>query len=191
MLGSVLVMVGCASLAAGSAFAATVPETDIARLLACRSIAAGAARLQCFDRSSTILARAAGAPAAANFAVAATRPVAGEVKAGATEGRDAAALDPRRTFGLSPSAILAGEVKSGMRPREISSITARVTSLEPAPDGRMVYHLDDGQVWEELVANGYAPPVSRAEKVRISRGVLDSYWLQTASGRGCKVIRVR
>ena len=55
----------------------------------------------------------------------------------------------------------------------------------------MVYQLDDGQTWEELQANGYAPPVRAGDRVQISKGWLDSYWLQTASGRGCKVQRLR
>ena len=55
----------------------------------------------------------------------------------------------------------------------------------------MVYRLDDGQTWEELVADGYAPRVRAGDRVQNSKGWLDSYWLQTASGRGCKVQRLR
>jgi hypothetical protein len=168
--GGFLALVGCLSLAAGAALAASAPPGDVARLLACRGIAADTARLQCFDRAATILAQAT-SPGASS--------------------RDAAALDPRRTFGMSPSAILAREIKSGIRRKEISSIAARIASLGTAPDGRRIYALDDGQVWEELVANGDAPPVNRGETVQISRGWLDSYWMQTPSGRGCKVQRLR
>ncbi|HVS77048.1 MAG TPA: hypothetical protein VHE11_08945 [Steroidobacteraceae bacterium] len=70
-------------------------------------------------------------------------------------------------------------------------MTVRVTGLGSAPDGRVIYQLDDGQVWEELLADGDAPPVTRGDQVQISRGWLDSYWLQTRSGRGCKVLRLR
>lgn len=191
VLSSALLMAGCLS-TAGSALAA--PQDDLARVLACRSIPADAARLQCFDHFSTILARDARASdtsARASASAPAAERRARDGTARTAEHRDAAALDPRKTFGLSPSAILAREVKSGMRRQDISSITARVTGVGPAPDGRMIYDLDDGQVWEELVANGDAPPVSRGDKVQISRGWLDSYWLQTPSGRGCKVLRLR
>lgn len=70
-------------------------------------------------------------------------------------------------------------------------MTVRIAGLGTAPDGRVIYSLDDGQVWAELVADGEAPPVSRGDRVQISRGALGSYWMQTRSGRGCKVLRLR
>ena len=100
-------------------------------------------------------------------------------------------LDSHQTFGLSPAAILAREVGPGVRRKSISSITARVTGLGATSDGRVIYDLDDGQTWRELEADGEAPPVKSGDRVQISRGWLDSYWLETASGRGCKVERLR
>ncbi len=174
--------------------AAAAPVKPVTRLLACRVIAADAARLRCFDRAAAVLAQAAGAArptAASTGTAAARRPFPSAVKAEAPAKRAATAFDPRQTFGLSPAAILAREGKAGARRKAISHITARVTHLQQAPDGRMLYWLANGQVWEELAANGDAPPLKTGQPVRISRGWLGSYWLQTPSGRGCKVQRLR
>lgn len=174
--------------------AAAAPAKPVARLLACRAIAADGARLLCFDRAAAALAHAARAarPTAPSADTAAPRrPLPSAVKAGAPAKRAAAAFDPRQTFGLSPAAILAREVNAGARPKAISHIRARVTRLQQAPDGRMLYWLANGQVWEELAADGDAPPLKTGQSVRISRGWLGSYWLQAPSGRGCKVQRLR
>jgi len=176
--------------AAGPALAQSLPAGAVGQLLACRRIAAEASRLQCFDRTSAVIASAAkGAdasphPAAADGTTAASGPAADAKPT-------AAQPSPQQTFGLSAETILAHEVASGGRRREISSITARVSGMRPAPDGRMIYQLDDGQTWEELQANGYAPDIKAGDRVQISRGWLDSYWLQAPSGRGCKVQRLR
>jgi len=191
--GAVLTVLACLPLLAGSALAALPPHGELAELLACRSVVRGAARLQCFDRTSAALAHAAtpedaatpsnGAPSAAG---ASSSPTAAE--ATSSRGTD---LDPHRTFGLSSEAILAREVRSGVRRKSIRSITARVTGVGTTSDGRMIYDLDDGQTWRELVADGEAPPIRSGERVQISRGWLDSYWLETPSCRGCKVERLR
>jgi hypothetical protein len=176
--------------AAASASAASPQPGDIGRLLACRGIAAQHARLRCFDRTAAVIARAtqaaprAGAASAMSGAAPSSAPKARTM-------RDAAALNPQQTFGLSPEKILAREVTAGIRPKSIASISSRLVQLQAAPDGRMIYRLGDGQIWEELENNGYAPPVKVGDRVQISRGWLDSYWMQTPSGRGCKVQRLR
>lgn len=191
--GAVLTVLACLALLTGTALAAPAPRSEVGKLLACRSVTPDTARLQCFDRASAALARsitAADATPPSNEVAAAAgasrRPVARQ--ASSSRGTD---LDPHRTFGLSSAAILAREVRSGVRRKSISSITARVTGLGATSDGRVIYDLDDGQTWRELVADGEAPPVKSGDRVQISRGWLDSYWLQTASGRGCKVERLR
>lgn len=185
--GAVAAMLVCMPFSAGTAFAVSMAHGNLQRLLACRTIAAAAARLKCFDAAAGALARTEANRRAA------PRPPASSAEAGdgKASGGKAAALDPRRTFGLSAAVILHREVASGARRKAISHITERVTRLRQAPDGRMVYRLANGQVWEELDANGYAPPLKAGARVRISRGWLGSYWMQTASGRGCKVQRVR
>ena len=74
--------------------------------------------------------------------------------------------------------------------KENSKITAQIVQLAPAPDRRMVFTLDNAQVWRQLNAEGdlLAKP---GDTVVISRGLLGSYWLQAPSGRGSKVDRLR
>lgn len=190
--GGILGILACLSLTMGSALAAPAPRAELTRLLACRNITADAARLRCFDRMSTVLARAETALRAGGVASTGAdsriSTSSGVTPAGASP--SPAASDPRQTFGLSSEAILAREVRSGARREDLSSITAHIRGLGAAPDGRMIYSLDNGQTWRELLADGEAPPVKSGERVKIRRGWLGSYWLQTPSGQGCKVERL-
>ena len=177
--------------AAASASAASPQPADIGRLLACRGIAAQHARLRCFDRTAAVIARATQAARRAGAASAMSGAAPSSAPPHARTTQAAAALNPQQTFGLSPEKILAREVTAGIRPKSITGISSRLVQLQAAPDGRMSYRLEDGQIWEELENNGYAPPVKVGDRVQISRGWLDSYWMQTPSGRGCKVQRLR
>jgi hypothetical protein len=181
-----------ACLAALPAAAVSINSADLERLLACRGIAAEGARVRCFDRASAVIARAAAssAPAAAS----ADTTVTASPSPGSPASRalpNASALDPKQTFGLSAAAIVSREMAAQIKPERISSITARIAAFHLGPDGRTIYRLDDGQIWEELLNDGDRPPVRQGDLVRISRGWLSSYWLQTTSGRGCKVERLR
>ena len=166
-------LLACAVLSVGPALAAAAPSAGLAqRVLACRGVSVDARRLQCFDRLAATLT------SSTPRAVQSREPT-------------VALPDPRRTFGMSSAAILAQEFKRHPKQRSISSITTRVVRLQKAPDGRMLYQLANGQVWEELLNDGNAPPVDVGDTVEISRGWLDSYWMQTPSRRGCKVQRLR
>lgn len=150
------------------------PDVLLGRVLACRAIHAAGARLKCFDAVAAALARQGSAA-----------PVRHVVK------QAVKVASPQQTFGLSPAAILAREVRAGKQPKPVTKISSVLASLSVDPTGRMIYHLANGQVWRELQADGDAPPVHVGELLRIYRGWLDSYWMQTASGRGCKVERIR
>ena len=196
--GAVLTVLACLPLLAGSALAAAPPHRQLDELLACRNVTPGAARLQCFDRTSAALAHAitakdAATPSGGVAAAAGTSSpsAAASVSSGSGADSGGADFDPYQTFGFSSATILAHEVRAGVRRKSISRITARVTGLGTTSDGRRIYDLDDGQTWRELVADGEAPSVKSGDRVQISRGWLNSYWLETASGRGCKVERLR
>jgi len=91
---------------------------------------------------------------------------------------------------LSAGAIAAKERAAGTRPAETTKIDARITGLQLNATGRVVFTLDNGQVWRQLLVE--ADMLAKlGDAVTISRGWLDSYWLQLRSGRGCKVVRVR
>jgi hypothetical protein len=155
-------------------------DTPLSDLLACRHIAADAARLTCFDRVSAALARA---PAASAPARASRQVVTQAMKE---------ALDPQRTFGLPHATIVEREAAAaGVQVKDASNITARIVGLGHGPDGRAILTLDNGQVWEQLVADGTDLYTKPGDTVRISRGWLGSYWLEAPSHHGCKVTRLR
>jgi hypothetical protein len=93
-------------------------------------------------------------------------------------------------FGLPEGAVTAREVAAGTRPSALDHIEARVTKLSPSGNGLLVFTLDNGQVWRQLVHEGELL-ASVGDAVRISRGWLGSYSMRLPSGRGCKVARVR
>ena len=157
-----------AGLLCTAAYPASEPLTP---LLACRTVADPAARLACFDRES---ARLLPAPAAT-----------------ATSAAPAAipASNTKENFGLSEGAVAKKEVDSGARPKELSSIDAHIVAVSVTGVGLTTFTLDNGQVWRQLSAEGdlLAKP---GDPVTVSRGAFRSYWLQTKSGRGCKVTRI-
>lgn len=153
-------------------------DASLGTLLACRHIASDTARLACFDRTSATLARAA----ASSPAMAST-PTAPAMKE---------ALDPQRTFGLSHATVVQREAAAaGIHVKDASKITARIVHLGQGPGGRAVFDLDNGQVWEQLVPDGTDLYTKPGDSIEISRGWLDSYWLEAPSHHGCKVIRLR
>jgi hypothetical protein len=166
-------------------------------VLACRGIADDTARLACFDRESAWLAQSG---AALSPGVAAAEGSAARA-ASAPSGADSpnspghrattatASLDPQQSFGLSTAEISAREVAAGERPREAASITAHIARLYTGANGRVVFTLDNHQVWQELLAAGDLDS-QPGESVVISRGMLGSYWMKAQSGRGAKVTRL-
>jgi lipoprotein-anchoring transpeptidase ErfK/SrfK len=186
----------------------------LAQLLACRDLKDAAARLACFDREAAALAPApssagsapaarppvtapTAAPATAPSAAPVTAvppvsaaPVSAAAPAAAAPAHAAPVLDPQQQFGLPERTVAAQEVTAGLRAAEVSKIEAHLVSVATGADGRAVFTIDNDQVWRELSPEGdlLARP---GDAVKISRGVLHSYWLQLKSGRGCKVDRVR
>jgi len=157
-------------------------EEPLAHLLACRALADPAARLACFDReSATLDARSV----VANSAQAAL-PAAGAPPAVAA----APAPDAKRQFGLPERTVMSEEVAAGRRAADAMMIEARLASVSSGANGHAVFVLDNDQVWRQL-ANGDDLLARPGDTVTISRAALGSYWLKTASGRGCKVSRVR
>ena len=164
-----------------------------AKLLACRGIDDAAARLACFDREAAALAPGpvAHAPSTAAPSPSVASPPAAAARAPAAPAVAVApAPDATQQFGLPERAVAAQEVAAGTRPAEVKKIEAHVTKFAPGPDGRLVFTLDNDQVWRQLLSEGDLL-MNPGDAVAISRGFLGSYWLQTTSGRGCKVTRVR
>jgi hypothetical protein len=189
-------------------------------LLACRDIADSQARLACFDREAAALAGparvaesppppappAAAAPppppappappaAAAPPGTAAPPTVAAALPAAAPPAPAPAPtatspLNSEQQFGLPERAVAAKEVAAGTRASDVPAIEAHLVSLAAAPDGRMIFTLDNGQAWRQLQAEGdlLAKP---GDTVVVSRALFGSFWMRVPTGRGCKVTRLR
>jgi hypothetical protein len=140
----------------------------LAGLMACRTVADSTARLACFDRETAALDMKAVASAAAPAAP---------------------KLDPKQQFGLPEHAVAAQEIAAGTR-AEAKAIEAHISQLSQGENGRLVFTLDNAQVWRQLVSAGDLL-LKPGDAVTISRAALGSYWLQGAAGRGCKVSRLR
>jgi hypothetical protein len=137
------------------------------------------------------------APAAASFtappSAAAAASNTAPVRTGAavsTGSAAAASAEATRDFGLPAAAIAAKEVAAGQRPADLPRIHAHVTELSRAGDGRVVFMLDNGQTWLQVLDEGDLL-LRPGDAVTISRGLFHSYSLQSPSGRGCKVTRIR
>jgi hypothetical protein len=169
-------------------------------LLACRDVTDAAARLACFDREVAALAPSLSAdgsapPASTPPASAAPTSAASASAAPASTTTAAKApahpvLDPQQQFGLPERAVAAQEIAAGRRAAEATKVEAHVARVAPAADGRVVFTLDNDQVWRQLAAEGDLL-AKEGDAVTVSRGLLGSYWLQLKSGRGCKVTRLR
>jgi hypothetical protein len=177
-------------------------------LVACREIVDATARLACFDREAAAAARAAPpatpavaapvAPSAPTPARAAVAPPAPSATAApiapaappAPTPHPAPALDAQQQFGLPERAVAAKEVAAGTRATDAAKIEAHIAQLAKAPNGRVVFTLDNAQIWRQISAEGELL-AKQGDAVTISRGLLGSYWLQIKSGRGCKVTRLQ
>jgi hypothetical protein len=155
----------------------------LAGLLACRDLTDSAARLACFDRETSLLARV---PPAAVAAAPLTAPATASPATPA-----APPLTPEQKFGLSPGTIVAKEEAAGSQAPKETKLQSRITALALAADGRTVFTLDNSQIWRQLEADGTDVMARLGDSVTISRGMLGSFWLQMKTGRGCKVTRLR
>jgi len=148
-------------------------------LLACREIQDSTSRLACFDRETDKLRASAAGGESAPVVISATPPP--------------PALPPlnaQQQFGLSEGTLASREVQAGARPAPAPKITAHLTQVAGAPDGRLVFTLDNDQVWKQIALEGELL-ARQGQAVTISRGWLNSYNLVLENGRGCKVQRVQ
>lgn len=154
----------CLLVAAGALLAAAGASAAdrLAPLLACRALTDDAARLACFDHESAALMPATAKPS----------------------------LSPEQKFGLGAAAVAAKEAENGQPRADIDIIDAKLIALHAGTDGRYVFTLDNGQLWQQLVA-GSDLLLKTGDAIRISRGALGSFNLTAPTQRSCKVKRLR
>jgi hypothetical protein len=159
-------------------------------LIACRALTDTPARLACLDRESALLVEALRAKPpqpAAPVAVSAPAPVPAPVPAPAAA---PPALDAAERFGLPKDLVAQKEVAAGARAADVEKIQARLSTLETAGGGLLVFTLDNGQVWKQALTSEQLL-LKPGDTVTIHKGWLGSYTLHASSGRACKVERVR
>lgn len=91
-----------------------------------------------------------------------------------------------QTFGLPPETVLK-QVAPAATPTEVR---AQVHVVRGGQAGRLVIELDNGQVWEQVIATPDAL-VEPGQAVTIRSAALGSFQMTTASGRTYKVRRIR
>jgi hypothetical protein len=101
----------------------------------------------------------------------------------------AASLTPERTFGLSGDQILQLEARQGgTPPAKLKSLTAQIASVSHNAEGRWVFTLDNGQVWQQTETRSFE--ASPGAAVRISSGAMGSFWIETSKHNWTRVERV-
>jgi hypothetical protein len=159
-------LAGAAALALLAA-PATATDDDLAT---CRGIADDRARLACYDAvaAATAVPVASAATPAAPPVVPAPAPTAVELF-----GRD------------SDSAAEALGAAAGVAP--LAGLSATLTNVARAPDGRLMLTLDNGQAWSQVDTRRVV--LQAGDAVVIRRAALGSYLLST--GRRQASVRVR
>lgn len=167
--------------AAGNDSAATLENA----LAHCAMIAAGDARLACYDSLVNSRTRivSPSSPSAVSSPSASAPPVTPPVTPPVAPPQ-APPPPTKEDFGLST----AQKQKARPLQKQIESIKASVAGLGTSAIGRMLLILDIGQSWELDSAD---PVLAVGDAVTIQRGALGSFLLTTPSGRTHHVRRIR
>lgn len=165
---------GLAALAAASTLSGqAVPAQDrpetLARLMACRGVADGAARLACFDAAAGALE---------------TAERAGDVvvidRAGVAETR-------RQLFGFEMPSL--PRLFGPLGAVEIDSIDTTLQSAALVGEGRWVFRLADGGVWRQIDSERVRFQNRPGQPVRIRKASLGSFLLTVGDSRAVRVRR--
>jgi hypothetical protein len=94
---------------------------------------------------------------------------------------------PEKTFGLN--AEKTRETQKIKTAVEAPSVAAKVTAITHRPHGELVYTLDNGQVWAQLLAAESRIEVGNT--VSVKPGAMGSFFLYSPSGLATRVKRVQ
>lgn len=92
-------------------------------------------------------------------------------------------------FGVD-GALAQKRMKEGTEPREPRELTGRIAGLTRKSNELLVLRLDNDQVWEQA-EDGPDLKLGVGDPVKISRGMLGSYWLSAHSSLAIKVRRTK
>jgi len=145
-----------------------------ARLQVCASLDVAEARLRCFDALAAGVAEQTTRSSGATVPTVA--PQASETAPGAED-----------RFGREQA--LVSEASSG--PGALAEIRTRIAELRRQGDGRLVFELDNGQVWLQAEPPSQSLQVKAGDAVVIRRAAMGSFLLVTEQRRSTRVRRTR
>jgi hypothetical protein len=200
-----------APLLSGTVFAACLSASSLAlaqavppTLITCSTQTDSGERLACYDREIARLrgARPSSPTPNAPAAVTATpspnsaAPVVASapVVSVAPPPNSYAPPDPNNPvdidrFGLTPD-MQHQRQEEGRAPKELSQITAHVTSVRYLPRGEIVVSLDNNQTWQQAEYDGDVS-MNVGDPVTIKAGALTAYYMKPRVGRIVRVRRIR
>lgn len=169
LLGALLLKTAWAAAPAASGFEA------------CAQISDDRQRLACFDREAALQkkARQTGLPAV-------TAPAA--PPAATTSTQSAPALSPEQRMGLTAGKIL--ELQGATGQGALKELIAKIQGVSTNATGRGVFTLDNGQIWRQVEPDP-SFTVGSGDTVRITKGLLGSFFMSAGSHMNTRVTRVR
>lgn len=140
-----------------------------ARLVQCRAIADGAARLACYDSAVAAFetARAEGSVVVLS--------------------RDEVEETRRRSFGFDLNVL--NPFDRADRPVELDSIETTLTSTRTVAGGKLLFTLADGSTWLQIDSSSPYVPRGQNQPIRVRRASLGSYMLNVDGGPPIRVRR--
>jgi hypothetical protein len=176
--------VALAGLWSALSFADAVSDTLPASVRACMAERDDARRLACFDRETARLtdSPAASGPSASS---AAATPVAATAAASAAP----PAPSDEQKFGYRGNLARADVDKRKAQDQQIEQVTAKVVEVSARPHGQFVVKLDNGQAWEQKMAER-SVRLKVGDEVTIRRASFGSFMLVTPTGKSTRVARV-
>jgi len=93
---------------------------------------------------------------------------------------------PQQRFGLAAGVA----TKDVSAEPELQELASRITSVKNAGDGKLIFYLENGQVWRQVVAGG-ALLIKPGEIATLMPGALGSFWLKAPSSGRTKVTRLK
>lgn len=157
--------------AAMGATAASPLPAAVQRLLDCRTTAADAARLACYDQAVGALGRLL---------------TSGEI---VVVDKERVATVKRQAFGFSlPSLSL---FEHGDKPAQLDEIAARAARAYRQADGRWAVELEDGAVWAQTDDERIDHDPHAGSKVEIKKAAMSSFFMKIDGQRSLRARRIR